>query len=84
MSIPTQVELLDLIAEEALIDRAKLTPDATIESLGIDSVDTVSVIFALEERYGVQIETDEISRESTLMQLYDLVCAKAANAVSAA
>ena len=84
MSLPTQNELLDLVAEEALIDRAKLTPDATIESLGIDSVDTVSVIFALEERYGVQIETDDVSRESTLQQLYDLVCNKAASAASAA
>ena len=69
-------ELLDLIAQEALVDRAKLDPASTLEALGLDSVDVVSVLFALEEKYGVRVETDELSREQTLGQVLDLVEAK--------
>jgi acyl carrier protein len=51
-------ELIDLTAEEALIDRAKLVPGATLADLGLDSVGVVSVVFAVEEKYGVEIAED--------------------------
>ena len=79
MTIPSNDELLDLISEEALIDRAKLGPQETLESLGIDSVDAVSVMFAVEEKYGVRLEVEELGREQTLSQLMRLVQSKAAN-----
>ena len=75
---PTNDDLLDLIADETQIDRAKLEPQATLESLGIDSVDTVSVLFAVEEKYGIMLETDELSRDQTLGQLMALMLSKAA------
>ncbi len=53
-------ELLDLIADEALVDRAKLTPQATLTDVGLDSVGVVSVVFAVEERYGIEIAEDAL------------------------
>jgi len=50
--------LLDLIAAEALIDRAKLAPSATLADLGLDSVGVVSIVFAVEDKYGVEIPED--------------------------
>ncbi len=51
-------DLLDLIAAEALIDRGKLVRDATLADLGLDSVDVISIVFAVEEKYGVEIPQD--------------------------
>jgi acyl carrier protein len=59
-------ELIDIIAEEALIDRAKLDPAAKLEDIGLDSVDLVSVVFAIEEKYGIEIAEDAFSRSDTL------------------
>ena len=59
-------ELIGFISEESLIDRAKLDPAAKLEDIGLDSVDLVSVIFAIEEKYGVEIAEDAFSREDTL------------------
>jgi acyl carrier protein len=59
-------ELIDIIAEEALMDRAKLVPAATLEDIGLDSVDLVSVVFAIEEKYGIQIAEDAFTRTDTL------------------
>jgi acyl carrier protein len=78
MNAPSNDELLDLIAHEVLIDRDKLNPQDTFETLGIDSVDTVSVLFAVEEKYGVRLETTELSREHTLEQLMTLVQSRVA------
>jgi len=62
-------ELIEIIAEEALVDRAKLDPKATLEDIGLDSVDLVSVVFAIEEKYGIEIAEDAFSRSDTLAEL---------------
>lgn len=75
-------ELIDIIAEEALIDKDKLDPAAKLEDIGLDSVDLVSVVFAIEEKYGIEIAEDAFSRTDTLgvvLQKIDgLIDAKAA------
>jgi acyl carrier protein len=70
--------ILDIIAEEALVDRAKLTPDATLESLGIASLDIISIVFALEDRFGVVLEQSEFEDIRTVSALVDLITGKAA------
>nr|WP_321985995.1 phosphopantetheine-binding protein [uncultured Lichenicoccus sp.] len=54
-SDPRTAEILDIVAKETQIDRAKLAPDASIEALGIPSLDMVQVIFEIEARYDVEI-----------------------------
>ena len=54
----TEEVLLDLIAEEAIVDRAKLTRDAKLAELGVSSVDLISMMFEIE---GV---TEDIARQA--------------------
>jgi len=65
----TEPELLDIIAKEALIDRNKLVPQATLDDLGVSSMDVMSTLFELEERYGVEIEGTEMPPIKTLGDL---------------
>jgi len=51
-------EIVDVIAAEGMIDREKVTPDATIESLDLKSVDIVMILTALEEKFNVYIPMD--------------------------
>ena len=75
-------ELIDIISEEALIDRGKLDRSAKLEDIGLDSVDLVSVVFAIEEKYGIEIAEDAFTRTDTLgavlMKIDGLIDAKAA------
>ena len=71
-----QEELLDLIATEALIDREKLNLEAQLDSLGIDSVDFVSIMFAVEEKYNITIADNEIARDKTLGDMIALLESK--------
>ena len=64
-------ELIDLIAGEALIERDLMTRDATLADVGLDSVGVVSVIFAVEERYGVEIAEDSFTETVNLGQFLD-------------
>ena len=74
--------LLDLIADESLVDRAKLTPEATLESLGIASLDMISIVFALEEKFGLVLEQSDFEGVQSLGQLVDLVMDRACAAPS--
>jgi len=57
-------EIVDVIAAEGMIDRAKITPDATIESLDLKSVDIIMVLTALEEKFDVYIPMDGALQEA--------------------
>ncbi|MGZ6018392.1 MAG: acyl carrier protein [Phenylobacterium sp.] len=81
--IPSDDELFDVISKEALIDRATLKRDANLEDLGIASLDVISVLFEVEERFGILVEAEELTDCKTLGQLMDKVKAKAEAAASA-
>ena len=55
MDDPRVPHILDVIARETFIDRSKLLPDATVEELGIASLDLVQTIFAIEAEYNIEI-----------------------------
>jgi acyl carrier protein len=50
--------ILDVIAREGMVPREKLTPDATLESLSISSIDVVSILMGLEEEFDVYVPVD--------------------------
>ena len=79
----TQDDVLDLVAEEAPVDRAALTRDATLDALGVASLDVISVLFALEDRFGVVVEQSDVEGVKTLGEFVDAVLAKAAAAPAA-
>ncbi len=53
---PDQTALiLDIVAKETGVDRARLQPEARIADLEIPSLDMVQTIFELESRFGIEI-----------------------------
>ena len=48
-------EILDLVAQKAMVDRSKLNPEAKLSDLNISSLDVVEVVFALEDKFGIEL-----------------------------
>jgi acyl carrier protein len=46
-------KIVSLIAEHAMTEPEKVTPDATPESLGLDSLAMVELVFAIEETFDI-------------------------------
>jgi acyl carrier protein len=72
----TADDVLTIISEEVPIDRALLDPAATLESLNIASLDMISVMFALEDKFGLIIEQDDVKDAKTLQDFLDVVIKK--------
>jgi acyl carrier protein len=51
-------QIIEVIAKEGMVDPAKVTPDATIESLDLKSIDIVMILTAIEEKFDVYIPMD--------------------------
>lgn len=51
-------EILEVIISEGKIDPSRITPDATLESLEVQSMDTVLILMAIEEKFGVYVPID--------------------------
>ena len=64
-------QILDIIAHEAKLDRAALVPGATMESLGIPSLDMVEILFEVEERFGIYVPIGEELVDT--VYLHDLI-----------
>jgi len=78
MEDPRVAKILDIIAQETSVDRAKLVPEATIDDLGIASIDLIETIFRIETVFNIDIPViSERSGEefSTVKGLVDHVIA---------
>lgn len=77
---PSREAILAIIADEARIDPARLQPGATLASLDIASLDVVSVLFTIEDRFGVEIAPETLTPAETLDQFVDTIMGRIAEA----
>ncbi len=71
-------KLVDEVFEESFeIDRSRLSPEMKIfEDLGLDSLDIVDLVVALQKKFKVQIRDDERVRQiRTLGDIYRFILA---------
>ncbi len=61
-------QLIDLFVTDGMVDRASIKPNATLDSLGIQSVDIMMVLMSIEEKFGVYIPIDEKMTETKNLQ----------------
>ncbi len=55
MTLSVEDRVRAIIAEQAVLDVADVTPDSSLESLGIDSLGLVEAIFAIEEAFDISV-----------------------------
>ena len=75
--------VLKVIATSKRIPLETVTIDSEFEQLGIDSMDAVEILFALENEFDVSIPDDEVRSVRNVRQMCEgverLVAAKAAD-----
>ena len=63
----------EIIAKELEVDAKQLTPEAKfIEDLGADSLDTVELVMALEEEFGLDIPDEDADKFKTVGDAHEL------------
>ncbi|HMU83428.1 MAG TPA: acyl carrier protein [Leptospiraceae bacterium] len=56
-----------IIVEQLGVDESEVTPEAHfIDDLGADSLDTVELVMALEEEFGIEISDEDAEKIQTV------------------
>jgi acyl carrier protein len=57
-------KVADIIAETSEIDRDSITTEShTIDDLGIDSLDFLDIVFAVDKEFGIKIPLEQWTQE---------------------
>jgi acyl carrier protein len=68
MTTPTLDEvaqaLSQMVADKMDIDVASIKPDSSLQSLGLDSLDTFDLIFSAEDHFKIKVPNDQIKIET--------------------
>jgi acyl carrier protein len=72
MNAATAERIKQLFLEHFDLDASKLQPEATVESLGLDSLDMVDFIYTLEQEFHIRLPEREM-RLNSLQEIVDLV-----------
>lgn len=68
-----------IVIEHLGVDAAKVTDNASfIDDLGADSLDTVELVMAFEEEFGVEIPDDAAEKIVTVKNAVDFITEKKA------
>ena len=63
--MPEDIEqiVIEILAHRKTFDPADVNPDVTLASLGIDSLEGLEVIFALEDRFHISIPDEDANAD---------------------
>ena len=86
MSQELTERVLKVIATSKRIPLEQVTIDGEFQQLGIDSMDAVEILFALENEFDISIPDEEVRNVRNVRQMAEgvekLVAAKAADAAA--
>lgn len=69
--------LKEVLVEKLQVEADTVTEDANLfDDLGLDSIDLMTVVMAIEERFDIEVPDDELEDVTTIGQAADLLAAK--------
>jgi acyl carrier protein len=71
MSEELTQKILKVIADSQKLPPEKVTIDSTFEELGIDSLDGVNILFALENEFNISIPDEGVQSLRTMRQMVE-------------
>ena len=74
MSEDVSSKVKKIVADHLGIDEAKVTEESSfIDDLGADSLDTVELVMAFEEKFGIEIPDDAAETIQTVQNAIDYI-----------
>ena len=67
-------KVVEIVCNQLTVNKEDVTPDSSfVEDLGADSLDTVELVMAFEEEFGLEIPDDEAENITTIKSAVDWI-----------
>jgi len=64
----------NIVAEQLHLDVATITPTTNIKTdIKADSLDIATILFAIEDEYGIEVPTEKAIALTTMQEMVDLI-----------
>jgi acyl carrier protein len=63
--------ILSIIAETQRKEPAQVTLDSTFEELGIDSMDGVNIVFAMENEFDINVPDEDVKKLHSVREVVE-------------
>ena len=74
-TVEIEQKLIEIVRQEKHLPDDKLTRDTLLADAGIDSLDALTILFAIEEHYKISIPDDRARAIKTFGDMVDAVAA---------
>jgi acyl carrier protein len=69
-----EAKVKDIIINELGVEAEKVTPEASfVDDLGADSLDTVELVMAFEEEFGIEIPDEDAEKLTSVGDAIDYI-----------
>lgn len=68
-----QEKVLNIISEKLTLSREKIALESTPESLGMDSLDIVEIVMAIEDEFDMEISDETVDTFKTVKDIIGYV-----------
>ncbi len=70
----TKSEVINIISDALDIGKEELAEDQKLyDSIGVDSTEMVELVVSFNKHFGIKIETNEITKFSTLAEIVEVI-----------
>ncbi|MDX8396364.1 MAG: acyl carrier protein [Mariprofundaceae bacterium] len=78
MSAEIEAKIIKIVADQLNVDESEINSDSSfVDDLGADSLDTVELVMAFEEEFGIEIPDDDAEKIQSVQNAIDYIAAKA-------
>ena len=78
MSAEIEAKVIKFVADQLNVDESEINSDSSfVDDLGADSLDTVELVMAFEEEFGIEIPDDDAEKIQSVQNAIDYIAAKA-------
>ena len=78
-----QTSLHSVLTAKFEVPESEIVPEASLESLGLDSLSLAELALVLQEELGVRVEEHETAKDTTVGELTEALTAKRAASAAA-
>ena len=68
-----ELEIINTIAEEGDIDKSEIKPDSNLYDLGVDSLSSLEILVALENKYDITIAQESLKNVNSVREIIRVV-----------
>ena len=72
-AISLDLQVLDLVANTLSLDRSLLTPNLTVDELGMDSLDVLKLTYAIEKHFRINLGIYSHADVTSLSRLVEIL-----------